>query len=1267
MKIKSLLKHNLMRAAMTLALILACAAAWAQTKQSVTYIDENGQTQTVNATVLTGNESSLGSDGTTTWYVVNSNITHSGRINYRGNVNIILADGCTMTTSNDSGDGIHGYSNSTLTIYGQTLGTGTLEATSGSGEAGGVAIYSSSSGSSGGDIIINGGTVTATATSAGANCINAGSVTINGGTVTATATGSSSQGINAGSVTINGGTVTASGTSTGIKANRDSGTITLGWTNTTDCIHASSYSGTVKIADGKALKNGGTVYYGTLTAAQKSAIANVTLQPATQAEFIAAALPQTGTNEYTIYDSVGWNALCDALQDNDTWNRFSGKTVKLGADITVTRMAGSSHCDFCGTFDGQGHTLTVNIHSDNEHEYTAPFSYISEDTPTGGSEVSHPAIRNLNVAGTVTATKNYAGGIVGAFWGTLTIENCSSSVTINTNNKHAAGFIGYAAGNATITNCLSSVTINSSVSGDGTHAGFIGGSHSGTTFTIEGCAFTGKLLTSNGTNRCAGFVGYNSGTLTISNSLFAPTEVTIGTTSSATFARNGATITNCYYTTDFNDGVNFTAQGKQARSISGGDYVTVENAGTATTYSTSGITSYGTGILYDNVLYAGNGDEVSLTLSGGDVPDGYQYVYSTNAGTLEDSTLTMPDADVIVSAALRSTGQPVDGIGYYINNGNAFTEAIALDGTESSLGKSGWDTWYFVGTDISHSGYILCYGNVNIILADGKTMTITSSDDIGIYVNGSLTIYGQDYITGTLNVNSNYTGIYSYSGSGNITISGGTVNATGNNPGGIYSIGDITISDSRVTATGGSYGIRSNGNITIGCAYASDFIYASSYVVGSEGTLNIADGKAFIDEAGQTYRGTIAKVNGAYPIDGKRLYPDCVAMKQVEGYDNGDGGWVFIASPVGDIAPSEVHNLIATTEEDYDLYRFNQSDANGNEWQNWKATTTENHPDFTSLVNGQGYLYATKEDRTLVFSGEYPSGTYPVEVPLDYDENADLAGWNLVGNPFEVGAISSQPYYRMNAEGTALKTETETTAVAAMEGVFVQATGNNPQVTFTAQTRGGEQATIAQVNIMVGGDNGAVIDNAIIRFDGGQTLEKFSFREGSTKLYIPQDGTDYAIACAESTGEMPVNFKAEENGTYTLTVSTTLNSQLSTLNFNYLHLIDNLTGADVDLLTSPNYTFTAKTTDYESRFKLVFSICEDANGDNEAFAFISNGNIIVNGEGTLQIFDILGHQLVTKQLPTLNSKLSTLNYKSGVYVLRLINGENVRTQKMVIE
>ncbi|MBR3713151.1 MAG: hypothetical protein IKM98_08130, partial [Bacteroidales bacterium] len=83
---------------------------------------------------------------------------------------------------------------------------------------------------------------------------------------------------------------------------------------------------------------------------------------------------------YIISTADGWNVFCDCLNDNDTWNRFSGKTVKLGADITVTRMAGSDEHDFCGTFDGDGKTLTVNYANTGNNTMTAPFSYVDGAT-----------------------------------------------------------------------------------------------------------------------------------------------------------------------------------------------------------------------------------------------------------------------------------------------------------------------------------------------------------------------------------------------------------------------------------------------------------------------------------------------------------------------------------------------------------------------------------------------------------------------------------------------------------------------------------------------------------------------------------------------------------------------------------------------------------------------------------------------------------------------------------------------------------------------
>ena len=107
--------------------------------------------------------------------------------------------------------------------------------------------------------------------------------------------------------------------------------------------------------------------------------------------------------------------------------------------------------------------------------------------------------------------------------------------------------------------------------------------------------------------------------------------------------------------------------------------------------------------------------------------------------------------------------------------------------------------------------------------------------------------------------------------------------------------------------------------------------------------------------------------------------------------------------------------------------------------------------------------------------------------------------------------------------------------------------------------------------------------------------------------------------------------------------------------------------ADIDLLQTPSYTFEAKTTNYESRFKLVFSANNNDNDiEDENFAFISNGNLIINGTGTLQVFDILGHELFRNELPTANSQLPTANFPAGVYVLRLINGHDVKTQKIVV-
>ena len=396
-----------------------------------------------------------------------------------------------------------------------------------------------------------------------------------------------------------------------------------------------------------------------------------------------------GDGSYTIKTTAGWGVFCDALQDNDTYNRFIGKTVKLDADITVTSMAGSSSHDFCGTFDGQEHTLTFNYTTDEND--AAPFRYVDDGC----------VIKDLHVCG-----------------------------TIETSAKFAAGLIAHQYGNVTIRNCRSSVTINSSVSsenGDGTHGGFVAENHSTADITFEGCLFDGKLLTtgSTATTRCGGFVGWrsnnNGAVITVTNSLYAPTALEVGemwvsSTESATFVRNGiaSDITNSYYTSDFNDGSSFTGQGKAPRTVTGGTNVTVSDialTGTPTEYNVSGITAYSNGgLALDNgaTLYYGSGDVVSLTLSNSatGAPLGYQYGYSASAGTLSGSanpyTLTMPDEDVTITATL--TAFPWSGTGevdspYVIE----YPSQLDLLATNVNGGNDYVNTYFVLGADITYT------------------------------------------------------------------------------------------------------------------------------------------------------------------------------------------------------------------------------------------------------------------------------------------------------------------------------------------------------------------------------------------------------------------------------------------------------------------------------------------------------------------------------------------------------------------------------------
>ncbi len=368
----------------------------------------------------------------------------------------------------------------------------------------------------------------------------------------------------------------------------------------------------------------------------------------------------------------------------------------------------------------------------------------------------------------------------------------------------------------------------------------------------------------------------------------------------------------------------------------------------------------------------------------------------------------------------------------------------------------------------------------------------------------------------------------------------------------------------------------------------------------------------------------------------------------INGYqsDENPGGYYLIASPVTvDLTDH------AMTNGDFDLYAFNQ--AEDDEWRNYKAGA------FTNLEPGKGYLYAHKTGGNFTLTGTAYDGEGEIE--LVYDNNAvDFKGWNLVGNPWGVKAYPDHEFYTMAEGGASIDVTPNVagTEVAPMTGIFVVAEAANETVTFSTENPNGKSANLA-LNIT---NSSKLVDRAIVRFGEGRQLPKFQLRDNSTKIYFEQSNKDYAIVNAEEIGEMPVSFKAENNGTYTFSVNT------ENVEMEYLHLIDNMTGADIDLIANPSYSFEAKVTDYASRFRLVFSANSSVNEQNaNNFAFFNGNDWTINNEGeaTLQVVDMTGRVLSTE---TVNGNATTkVNAATGVYMLRLINGNNIKTQKVVVK
>ena len=136
----------------------------------------------------------------------------------------------------------------------------------------------------------------------------------------------------------------------------------------------------------------------------------------------------------------------------------------LGADINMTGIQWSGINNFTGTFDGAGHTLTVAL------------------TDTGLFNDLAGTVKNLNVAGTVSSSKEYIGAVASNAKGSAVVDNCTNKADVTNTKSNGSGYAG----------------------------GIVGGNqdNSNTAVTIRNCRNYGKI-TSN--YNAGGILGFSSG------------------------------------------------------------------------------------------------------------------------------------------------------------------------------------------------------------------------------------------------------------------------------------------------------------------------------------------------------------------------------------------------------------------------------------------------------------------------------------------------------------------------------------------------------------------------------------------------------------------------------------------------------------------------------------------------------------------------------------------------------------------------------------
>ena len=463
-----------------------------------------------------------------------------------------------------------------------------------------------------------------------------------------------------------------------------------------------------------------------------------------------------------------------------------------------------------------------------------------------------------------------------------------------------------------------------------------------------------------------------------------------------------------------------------------------------------------------------------------------------------------------------------------------------------------------------------------------------------------------------------------------------------------WNVGIIPTADKDVTITG-------NAIITSDITINAITINNNASLTLESGSLTVtnnftnADASAFIIEDGAQVFQTNEDVKATFRMNVKA---------PASWTDDHTKGWQFIASPMNDF----IISAFETEGIGYDLFKY--VGGLDLEWVNYKG---HNGVDFEeTFKQGRGYIASYETESTVEFEGTLNHET-TFDFPLNaYNEDDHYANFHLLGNPFAFDMKWNDNFLAANdlADGYAVVTfdggyEYATDGeIKVGDGFFVKVTGDDPSLSYNANTRSRSKEK-NYINIIASGKAGkAGKDNVIINFNGDDRpgfAKLDNFNKDIAVIYVQDNGKRSGIlSYDEDVEEINLYFDAKKMGEYTI-------NAISETDFASVTLVDLHNGNETDLLTS-SYTFKATSSDDPDRFVLRIS----RENTDENFIYKSGDDLVINAKGMVQIIDVMGRIVYSENIINGSHRINISNYNSATYIVRVVNANEVKTQKIVV-